>query len=44
MEWPERVLDQVMVEDSPDEQTLRRIVYKHGPKKALEIIEFMNND
>ncbi len=39
MEWSWEVIDSVMYDDTPDLKTLRTIVWKHGPTKALKIIQ-----
>ncbi len=44
MKWPQKLIDQIMYDDSPDIDTLRRLVYDHGPDKAAEIIQAMNED
>lgn len=39
MGWPGWIIDAVMVDDNPEIPTVRRIVYQHGPVRALKILK-----
>lgn len=42
MQWPLCVIDAIMYDDDPSVDTVRRIVWQHGPIRALEILlEFL---
>lgn len=38
MEWSSDFIDRCMYHDLPDEQTIRRLVYTHGPEMAYEML------
>lgn len=38
MEWPLCVVDAIMYDDSPTPETVRSMIWTHGPIKALEIL------
>lgn len=38
-EWPEDVMDEIFYRDNPNLQTVREMVYRHGPDKALRLIK-----
>ena len=42
MGWSEELIDQIMLKDSPDVETVRRMVYKMGPDEARRKIALMN--
>lgn len=42
MDWPDDIMDAVMYHDSPTMITVRRLVYLHGPIKALKVIRRMH--
>lgn len=37
MGWPLRLIDSIMYEDSPSVDTVRSVVWRHGPNRALAI-------
>lgn len=41
MGWPDEIMDSVMQHDSPSTDAVRRLVYRHGPVRALRIIRKM---
>lgn len=41
MNWPWDVIDSCLYNDMPTPQTVRHLVWKHGPVKALDILERM---
>ncbi len=38
MEWPDHVIESIMLYDNPDLETVRHLVYRHGVDKAVELI------
>jgi hypothetical protein len=41
MEWDWSVIDQIMYHDNPTPDAVRRLVYRHGPDKALQLLKVM---
>lgn len=35
MDWPDTVIDSIMLDDDPEIDVVRRMVYDHGPDAAL---------
>lgn len=44
MNWPSDVMDAVMLNDNPCVEHVRRLVYRYGPIKALQLIQQFNTD
>ena len=38
MEWPQVVVLAIMRYENPDIETVRRLVYRHGPDEALKLV------
>ena len=39
MGWPENLIDSIMIEDCPDLNAVRSLVYRYGPKEAERRIQ-----
>lgn len=42
MGWPDEIMDSVMYHDTPTMDAVRRLVYFHGPIRALRLIRKMH--
>lgn len=43
MNWPWEIIDAVMYRDNPDQEYLRKLVYRIGPVRAFHLICYMNS-